>query len=287
MREIRRHGFRHLISSYGIADMGYKLYRGVDDPKAQAWGFEHRGAFYQALYREIDRHAETHNWVPVAWNLCDEPGREQIARSAANVRDHAQAGEGLLRTTFMGATALTRNSPNRALVERLPVASLNLHDAYAIDLIHERGHDFSFYNGATRWTLGRYMRFLVKRHGLKLRLTWHFNNAAGDPYFALDCREDDYCWFNTNTRGELVPSMHYLTQVVPGLNDYRYLATLERMVEERGLGDGDPATKLLGRMLDLTAGDSRSPGAAFKGYSADRAQWVEALKRLVCLPDAR
>ena len=33
--------------------------------------------------------------------------------------------------------------------------------------------------------------------GLKFRLAWHWNIVAGDPYYALDCREDDYAWANS------------------------------------------------------------------------------------------
>ena len=71
------------------------------------------------------------------------------------------------------------------------------------------------------------MKMLKDRHALALRLNWHFNVAVGNPYYALDCREDDYCWFNTNARGDMVPSLSFLQEMVPGLNDYRRLLELD------------------------------------------------------------
>ena len=38
---------------------------------------------------------------------------------------------------------------------------------------------------------------------MKFRVSWHWNVVAGDPYYALDCREDDYAWCNASPDGRL------------------------------------------------------------------------------------
>ncbi len=70
----------------------------------------------------------------------------------------------------------------------------------SVKLLHEAGSDWAFYNGGNRWTFGDYMYKAAKQFGMKFRLSWHWNAAAGDPYYALDCREDDYAWCNAIAR---------------------------------------------------------------------------------------
>lgn len=85
----------------------------------------------------------------------------------------------------MGATSMQGDDPKNPhyeLVRALPVPSLNIHDERSVAVIKDAGGWFSFYNGGNHWTFGRYMKMLVKRHHLALRLTWHFNVVAGDPY---------------------------------------------------------------------------------------------------------
>jgi hypothetical protein len=61
--------------------------------------------------------------------------------------------------------------------------------------------------------------------------------VAGDPYYALDCREDDYAWANANAEGQLIPSVEFL-RIAAGLDDYRHLLTLARLAR---LKAGTPA----------------------------------------------
>jgi hypothetical protein len=61
----------------------------------------------------------------------------------------------------------------------------------------------------------------AQEYGLAFRLSWHWNGSVGDPYYALDCREDDYSWCATNARMDLIPTLHF----EEGLDDYRYLLT--------------------------------------------------------------
>jgi hypothetical protein len=291
MELIRAKGFTQMISSYGAGLGGYNLYQGLSEDQAKAAGFADAAAMMKAIWKAIDDHAVEKNWVPVAWNLCDEPLGDAIAASVKCALQHREAGVGLKRTTFMGATSMEGNDPKNPhyeLVKALPVPSLNGHDDASVKLLREAGNKFSFYNGGNRWTFGRYMKALVVNDGLALRVTWHYNAAAGDPYYALDCREDDYCWFNTNPAGELVPSIGFLGDVQPGLNDYRYLSTLGRLVKEKPNHPAAAQAKAVyDEMVNLVAGKDRN-GRGYRKlesgqteFDADRAKVTAAIEAML------
>jgi len=291
----RRLGFRHTISSYGSpARLGYRLYgdsAGADLAAAKRAGFADMGSFLAALYGAIDRHAVEANWLPVAWCLCDEPIGPAVAAAVKNALAHRTAGKGLRRTVFMGDTSMRGSDPkdpHYPLVRALPMPSLNAHDVASIGVIRDAGNTFSFYNGSDRWTFGRYMKMLVVRHGLALRLVWHFHVCVGDPYYGLDCREDDYCWFNTDEAGTMVPSLRFLTEIQPGLNDYRYLTTLQRLLKDKPNHSAATAgRKVFDAMMaleagkDRPAGDRRRKAGRLDEYEADRARVAAAIARLL------
>ncbi|MFZ4775164.1 MAG: hypothetical protein ACOYM3_07370 [Terrimicrobiaceae bacterium] len=230
MKIIREKGFDRLISTYGIRTIGYNLYLGPNQKDADHAGVATPQDLANKMFQEIDDHAKANNWVPVAYNLCDEPIGAQIPVAVGTAKIHREAAKGLERTTFMGATSMTGNDPKDShyeLVQTLPMPALTLFDEDSLGVIKGAGNAFAYYNGGSRWTFGFYMKMLKDRHALALRLNWHFNVAVGNPYYALDCREDDYCWFNTNVRGDMVPSLSFLQEMVPGLNDYRRLLELD------------------------------------------------------------
>jgi len=289
----RAKGFRHMISNYGSPLVGYRNYgttAGADSAAAKQAGFANADAYLKAVYAALDAHAVEKNWLPVAWNLCDEPLGPAIPGAVKNALAHRAAGKGLKLMHFMGATSMKGNDPkdpHYPLVKALPIASVNTHDDKSIGVMADAGSGFSFYNGGNRWTYGRYMKMLVVKHRLLLRLSWHCNVVAGDPYYALDCREDDYCWFNTNADGTLVPSLRLLSEIQPGLNDYRYLSTLQRLLKEKPDHPAAAAAKkTFAEMTNLTAGKDRGVAAkraneGLDAYEADRAKVIEAIKALL------
>ena len=117
--------------------------------------------------------------------------------------------------------------------------SWNLHDEASVNLIHRLGGDWAFYNGGNRWTYGAYMYKAAKEYGMKFRIAWHWNNVAGNPYYALDCREDDYAWCNSSPDGRLIPSVEF-ERLREGLDDYRRLLTLARLATENS---ANPASR--------------------------------------------
>jgi len=119
------------------------------------------------------------------------------------------------------------------------VANWNGHDEESVNLLHEAGGDWAFYNGGNRWTFGDYMYKAAGQFRMEFRISWHWNVVAGDPYYALDCREDDYAWCNSSPDGQLIPSIHF-EQLREGLDDYRRLLTAARLANERA---GTPAAR--------------------------------------------
>ncbi len=47
----------------------------------------------------------------------------------------------------------------------------------------------------------------VKRFDMRFRIAWHWNCTAGDPFYAMDCREEDYAWCQSAPDGKLIPRL--------------------------------------------------------------------------------
>ena len=144
-------------------------------------------------------------WIPVYYNLADEPLGDDTVRAAENAEAYRRAfPKG--PPFFTGASSFTGSRPDDPhfrLSQALHVVSWNGHDEPGVKLLHDAGSDWAFYNGGNRWTFGTYMYKAAREFGMKFRVSWHWNVVAGDPYYALDCREDDYAWCNASPQGEL------------------------------------------------------------------------------------
>ena len=221
------------INSYGGGVSGIDAYH-QDTAAMQSAGFQDYSAFLRAVYTAVQKHANARRWLPVYYNLGDEPMGDELVRSAENAEAYRKAiPEG--PPYFTEASSFTgndRNDPHLRLAKALHVVNWNGHDQASVNLIHELGCDWAFYNGGDRWTFGEYMFKAAKQFGMKFRINWHWNAAAGDPYYALDCREDDYSWCSGSPSGELIPTV-YFEQLREGLDDYRRLITLVRLAKEQ------------------------------------------------------
>jgi hypothetical protein len=222
-----------------------------DETAMRAAGFTDYSALVKAVFTTIQKHADEAGWLPVYWNLADEPLGDDLVRSADNARAYRKAfAKG--PPWFTGASSFTGTNakdPHFLLSKALHVANWNNHDEPGVKLLHDAGTDWSFYNGGNRWTYGVYTFKAAKQHGMKFRLSWHWNATAGDPYYALDCREDDYAWCNASPEGELIPAVHF-ERLREGLDDYRRLLTVTRLAKERaGTPAAAAAEKLLSQVL--------------------------------------
>ncbi len=232
MRVAKELGFLAVVS-YGGGLQGIDSYH-IDRSQMAAAGFSNYSDFIKTIYREIQEHAEQQGWPTCYYNLCDEPIGDELNAAAENAEAYRAAfPTGPPRFTgassFRGSNA---TDPHFRLAKALHVVSWNDHDEDSVALLHNAGSDWAFYNGGNRWTMGDYMFKAAKQYGMKFRLSWHWNAAAGDPYYALDCREDDYAWCSATPDGQLIPSLEF-ERLREGLDDYRRLLTLSRLAGER------------------------------------------------------
>jgi hypothetical protein len=246
MKVAKELGFLALVG-YGGGVFGLSAYN-QDTAAMKAAGFDDYSQFIRAVYTEVQKHADAQGWLPVYYNLCDEPGGDDLVRATENADSYRKAfPKG--PPYFSGASSFTgndRQNPHFRLAKALHVPNWNLHDEAAVGLIHEAGSDWAFYNGGNRWTYGDYMYKAAKQFGMKFRISWHWNIVAGDPYYALDCREDDFAWCNSSPDGRLVPAVHF-EQLREGLDDYRRLITLARLSKEKA---GTPAARAAQELIE-------------------------------------
>jgi hypothetical protein len=278
MRLFRDNDFRLPVVTYCPFD-GLNLYY-KDEGAMRAAGFSDYSQFIRALFGAVQRHADGEGWLPVYWNIGDEPAGDEVNRSAENAEAYRKAfPQG--PPSFTAASSFwgnNRGDPHFRLSKALHVADWNDHDEASVRLLHEAGGDWAFYNGGNRWTYGVYLYKSVQR-GMKFRLSWHWNATAGDPYYALDCREDDYAWCNSSPDGELIPSVHF-ERLREGLDDYRRMRTLARLAKEQaGTPAARDAEKLLADILGaFELGDRELKGQ--ESFPALRAKLDDTIERL-------
>ena len=237
MKRAKEAGFTMPVVTY-CAFNGLNLYY-QDTAAMKAAGFKDYSEFVKAIFSDVQKHADENGWLPVYWNLGDEPLGDDLKRSAENAEAYRKAfpkGPPFF-TAASSYAGKDPNDPHFRLGKVLHVADWNDHSEDSIGLLHQLGSDWAFYNGGNRWTFGVYLYKAVKQFNLKFRVSWHWNCNAGDPYYALDCREDDYAWCNATPDGQLVPSVHF-EQLREGLDDYRCMLTLARLAKEKA---GTPA----------------------------------------------
>jgi hypothetical protein len=122
----------------------------------------------------------------------------------------------------------------------------------------------------------------AKKFGMRFRVSWHWNVVAGDPYYALDCREDDYAWCNSSPTGKLIPAIEF-ERLREGLDDYRRLATLARLAKiKAGTSAARAGEKLLESRLAGFKLGQRDHDALFglEDWSRFRRQVDDAIEAL-------
>ncbi|HEY0074792.1 MAG TPA: hypothetical protein VGB77_11865, partial [Abditibacteriaceae bacterium] len=270
MAEAKAAGFKNVVINYNGGIRGFDNYF-VDEEAMKNAGFTNYTEFLRAVLNVVDAHAKAANWLPVAFNLGDEPLKDDVPRAVANAKAWREAApRGIITTGATSTETADASDPHLQLAKALRIANLNGHSEASIKAIHDAGSDWAFYNGGNRWTFGTYMFKSAQQYKMKFRLSWHWNNAAGDPYYALDSREDDYAWSSANANGDLIPTIHFERDVREGTDDYRYMLTLSRLLRAK---PNHPAASAARKLLD----DKLS---AFKlGEREHNAKWpVEELR---------
>ncbi|MGA2065704.1 MAG: hypothetical protein ABSG86_12075 [Thermoguttaceae bacterium] len=237
-------GFK-AVMYYGSMVGGYNAYQ-IDTEKMRSSGFNDYSQFLKTIYTAVDKRAKEKGWIPYYVNLCDEPRDQGLTASIANAEAYRKAfpkGPPL----FTGATSVddVKDKDHLRLAKALHIANLNGHSEESVKAIHDAGGDWAFYNAGDRWTFGDYMYKAAKEFGLKFRIDWYWNATGGDPYYALDCREDEFCWCNVGPDGQLIPAVVFELNR-EGLGDYRRLLTLQRLAKEKA---GSPAAQAAAKLI--------------------------------------
>jgi hypothetical protein len=280
MADAKAAGFQRVVVNYNGGIQGFNNYF-IDEAAMKAAGFDNYVDFLRAVLVPVAEHAKAAGWLPVAFNLCDEPLGDALAPAAQNARAWREAAPPSLLTT--GATSVVSpkpDDPHLPLARALRIANLTLHDEAAVQDIQKAGGEWAYYNDGRRWTFGTYMFKAAQQHDMKFRLSWHWNATAGDPYYALDSREDDYSWCATNANGELIPSIHFERDIREGIDDYRYMLTLSRLLREKpNHRTASTARQLLDlKLASFRLGD-RNPGGALVEFKTYRLQLAQAIEQ--------
>jgi len=278
-------GFTKVVVNYNGGIGGFDNYH-FDVAAMKAAGFTDYVAFLRAVLTVVGDHAKAANWLPVAYNLCDEPQSDDAKIAAENARAWRQAAPaGMLTTGATSVQSPAPDDPHLALAKALRAPNLNGHDDAAITAIKGAGNEWAFYNGGNRWTFGTYMFKCAKEYGMAFRLSWHWNVAAGDPYYALDSREDDYAWVATNAHRDLIPTIHFERDIREGIDDYRYMLTLSRLISAK---PNHPAAagarklvtdKLSAFKLGERDHEAKWPVSEYYDYRLKLAEAIEAMSR--------
>ena len=153
---------------------GFNNYE-IDEPAMRAAGFTNYVEFLRVVLTEVDNHAKSAGWLPVAYNLCDEPIGDAAKSSAANARAWAEAApKGMLTTGATSVTGAKADDPHMLLAKALRAPNLNDHDDTSVKAIQANGGAWAFYNGGSRWTFGAYMFKCAQQYDMKFRLSWHW-----------------------------------------------------------------------------------------------------------------
>ena len=279
MKRFKEAGFTMPAVSYCPFEGLDTHYR--DEEAMRAAGFTDYSAFIKAVFSAVQKHADEAGWLPVYWTIGDEPTGDDVERAADNAEAFHQAfPKGppyfTAASSFRGSDA---KDPHFRLAKALHAVAWNEHDKEGVKLLHDAGRDWGFYNGGNRWTYGVYMYKAAKEYGMKYRVSWHWNAAAGDPYYALDCREDDLAWCSASPVGGLIPAVHF-ERLREGLGDYRRLLTLARLVREHpDAPAARAADKLIAEVLGgLELGEREPKSDAV--YAEVRGRLDEAIEKL-------
>jgi hypothetical protein len=155
------------VTTYGGGVSGFSAYT-QDQSAMSAAGINDYATFVRAIYSEIQKHARSAGWIPVYFNLADEPVGEDTIRAAENAEAYRRAfPKG--PPYFTGASSFTGsdgNNPHFRLSKALHVVSWNDHDEAGVSLLHQSGSDWAFYNGGNRWTYGTYMYKAARQYGM-------------------------------------------------------------------------------------------------------------------------
>ncbi len=89
MKQAKDLGFLAVVS-YGAGVSGIDAYH-IDASQMAAAGFKDYASFLKAVYSAIQEHADRSGWIPVYYNIGDEPIGDELTRAAENAEAYRAA----------------------------------------------------------------------------------------------------------------------------------------------------------------------------------------------------
>ena len=180
----------------------------------------------------MEAHARERDWLPFTYAMCDETRvLEQAERQLELMRAFNRASP-WLRTagSYSVSFAPTEDPVARAHQEffrTLDMSMLNNHDEAVMAKARELGKQVYIYNqGKGRYSFGAY-QWSERAKGVGGRYEWIAFIRHGYEYFDLDGREPDTGAIYYASDG--LRATPRLEQAAEGMNDFRYLQTLDNL----------------------------------------------------------
>jgi len=233
----RQAGFHREFNSYG----GFVV-TGLYDPYDYAKGetgaeLEKKyGLPYEEIVRRVwaavEAHAKQQQWLPFTYHLCDETRVLEVARQQLELMRLLKRASPWLQTTGSYSVSFqpTDDPVELALQDffrTLDSSMLNNHDEAVMAKARELGKRVYIYNqGQSRYSFGLY-QWSERAKGVVGRYQWIAFIRHGYEYLDLDGREPDTGVIFYASDG--LRSTPALERAGEGMNDFRYLQTLENL----------------------------------------------------------
>jgi hypothetical protein len=228
-KEAKEYGFGNVVFSYGgkfpesLLDETQKPY----DWDSQKYHFK--------LGEVLKAHLENPSWPSIVHTFSDEAGgySDKIAEDIKK----AEWLKGAYSFLPLGGFSSMKSSDANPLNKFFDYGFFSKVESGIAKRITESGKRWGSYNGAPgnlndpRFAFGPGL-YLGRESGLSHYLEWHATGFNNYPYYDLDGRESDVSMFLPTSGGKLHPAIRFEFSV-QGLNSYRKLVLLKKLIEEK------------------------------------------------------
>ena len=212
------------------------------------------------VWAAVEAHAREQNWLPFSYTLCDETRVAEKAQEQLALMQLFNRVSPWLRTAGGYSVSFEPTDDPLTLALQdffkvLDISILNNHDETVMAKARALDKQVYIYNqGKDRYSFGLY-QWSERAKGVGGRYEWISFVRHGYEYFDLDGREPDPSAIFFASDG-LRPSL-MLERCAEGMNDFRYLETLDHWARLAAQSDFDRAKKAAGEaraFLDSLSG---------------------------------
>jgi hypothetical protein len=286
MQLAREAGFEEELNCYG----GPGFVEGLHDSHAVgetglAWEKRTGKPFAELLkivWSAVRKHADEHHWLPIAYELVDEPRvLEQAHKNLELIRLYRENAP-WVNVGGSYSVNWSQSDPFDACVQdifkSLRFSSLNEHGQIDLAKAREFGTHINIYNqGTTRYSFGAY-QWAEMQKGVTARMQWHVLALSGYQFFDLDGREPDAAMVNWTSAG-LIPHIA-LHRCREGADDFRFAVTLHNLASKK---DTPAARDALAWLKEVSAQipiNARERPEGFMNDETFRAKCIERIELL-------